>query len=109
MNATAIICLTLTGSMARYVAKYRPQTPVIAFSPRPDVVRKLSLVRGVLGVLNNIFYDTDTAFSEIAKYLVKENFVKEGDLILITGGIPVTQMLPTNTLKVHRVTKSDLA
>jgi pyruvate kinase len=84
-------------------------TLVIAFSPRPDVVRKLSLVRGVLGVLNNIFYDTDTAFSEIAKYLVKENFVKEGDLILITGGIPVTQMLPTNTLKVHRVTKSDLA
>lgn len=107
MNATAIICLTLTGSMARYVAKYRPQTPVIAFSPRPDVVRKLSLVRGVMGVLNNIFYDTDTAFSEIAKYLVKEGFVKEGDLILITGGIPVSQMLPTNTLKVHRVTKSD--
>lgn len=107
MNATAIICLTLTGSMARYVAKYRPQTPVIAFSPRPDVVRKLCLVRGVLGVLNNIFYDTDTAFSEIGKYLVKEGFVKEGDLILITGGIPVSQMLPTNTLKVHRVTKAD--
>ncbi|RDB36308.1 MAG: pyruvate kinase [Spirobacillus cienkowskii] len=109
MNATAIICLTLTGSMARYVAKFRPQTPVIAFSPRPDVVRKLSLVRGVLGVLNNIFYDTDTAFSEIAKYLAKEGYVKEGDLLLITGGIPVTQMLPTNTIKVHRVAKLDLA
>ncbi|WP_186646827.1 pyruvate kinase [Fluviispira vulneris] len=107
MQATAIVCLTLTGSMARYVAKYRPQTPVIAFSPRPDVVRKLSLVRGVVGVLNNIFYDSDTAFSEITKYLAKEKFVKEGDLILITGGIPVTQMLPSNTMKVHRMTKND--
>ncbi|APJ04167.1 pyruvate kinase [Silvanigrella aquatica] len=107
MKATAIICLTLTGSMARYVAKYRPQTPIIAFSPRPDVVRKLCLVRGVIGVLNNIFYDTDTAFSEIAKYLAKEGYVKEGDLVLITGGIPVSQMLPTNTLKIHRVSKND--
>jgi pyruvate kinase len=108
MKATAIVCLTLTGSMARFVAKYRPQTPIIAFSPRPDVVRKLCLVRGVVGVLNNIFYDTDTAFSEIAKYLAKEGYVQESDLLLITGGIPVSQMLPTNTLKIHRVSKNDI-
>jgi pyruvate kinase len=109
MQATAIVCLTLTGSIARFVAKYRPQAPIIAFSPRPDVVRKLSLVRGVIGVLNNIFYDTDTAFSEIGKYLAQEGYVKEGDLLLITGGIPVTQMLPTNALKIQRVTVADLA
>ncbi len=103
MQANAIVCLTLTGNMARILAKYRPKTPIIAFSPRPDVVRKLSLVRGVLGVQNNMFYDTDAAFSHIAGFVTEQGYVRPGDLILITGGIPVSQMKPTNTLKVHRV------
>ena len=102
-KATAIVCLTLTGNMARILAKYRPKTPIIAFSPRPDVVRQLALVRGVLSVQNTIFYDTDDAFSKIASVVVENGLVKVGDLILITGGIPVSQMKPTNTLKVHRV------
>ena len=103
MNATAIVCLTLTGSMAKLLAKYRPKTPIIAFSPRPDIVRKLVLVRGVLSVQNNMFYDTDAAFSQIAAFVTEQGYVRPGDLILITGGIPVSQMKPTNTLKVHRV------
>lgn len=108
MQATAIVCLTLTGSMAKLLAKYRPRTPIIAFSPRPDVVRKLCLVRGVLGVQNNMFYDTDTAFAQIGEYVAKQGFVKKDDLILITGGIPVEQMKPTNMLKVHRISQHDL-
>lgn len=103
MQATAIVCLTLTGNMARVLAKYRPKTPIIAFSPRPDIVRKLSLVRGVMSVQNTMFYDTDAAFSQIAAFVSEQGYVKSGDLILITGGIPVSQMKPTNTLKVHRV------
>lgn len=107
MKATAIVCLTLTGSMAHLLAKYRPNTPIIAFSPRADVVRRLCLVRGVLGVQNNMFYDADSAFAHIGKYVAQQGFVKKGDLILITGGIPVEQMKPTNMLKVHRLTDSD--
>jgi pyruvate kinase len=107
MKATAIVCLTLTGHMAKLLAKYRPNTPIIAFSPRPDVVRKLCLVRGVFSVQNNMFYDTDSAFAHIGKYVAKEGFVKKGDLIFITGGIPVEQMKPTNMLKVHRLTDID--
>ncbi len=103
LNATAIVCLTLTGGMAKLLAKYRPKTPIIAFSPRPDIVRKLVLVRGVLSVQNNMFYDTDAAFSQIAAFVTDQGYVRSGDLILITGGIPVSQMKPTNTLKVHRV------
>jgi pyruvate kinase len=102
-KATAIVCLTLTGNMARILAKYRPKTPIIAFSPRPDVVRQLVLVRGVLGIQNTIFYDTDDAFSKIASVVQEAGLAKKDDLILITGGIPVSQMKPTNTLKVHRI------
>lgn len=103
MNATAIVCLTLTGSMAKLLAKYRPKTLIIAFSPRPDIARKLVLVRGVVGVQNNMFYDTDAAFDQIAAFVTEQGYVQPGELIFITGGIPVSQMKPTNTLKIHRV------
>lgn len=103
MGATAIVCLTLTGVMAHLLAKYRSKTPIIAFSPRSDITRKMCLLRGVFSVQNHQFYDTDAAFSQIADFVLKEGYVKPGDLILITGGIPVSQMRPTNTLKVHRV------
>lgn len=104
MQATAIVCLTLTGNMARLLSKYRPRTPIVAFSPRPDIVRRMSLLRGVFGVHNHIFYDTDTALAQIASFMTEKGYVKKGDLILITGGIPVSQMKPTNAIKVHRVT-----
>lgn len=107
-HAAAIVCLTLTGNIARSVAKYRPYTPIIGISPRPDVVRKLSLVRGVIGVQNTIFYDTDRAISEIGRALAQRGLVKVGDLLVITGGIPVSAMRPTNLIKLHRVSEEDL-
>ena len=108
-NAAAIVCLTLTGNMARQVAKHRPSTPIIALSPRPDVVRKINLVRGVIGVQNSMFYDTDGALSEIGHMLGKMGLVAEGDLIVITGGIPLASMHPTNLIKLHRVSAEDVA
>lgn len=107
-KAAAIVCLTLTGNIARAVAKYRPQTPVIALSPRPDVVRKLSLVRGVVGVQNTMFFDTDGALHEIAKSIALRGLAKEGDLLVITGGIPLASMQPTNLIKLHRISKEDV-
>jgi pyruvate kinase len=107
-KAAAIVCLTLTGNIARTVAKYRPQVPVIALSPRPDVVRKLSLVRGVSGMQNTMFFDTDGALHEIAKSIVQRGMAKEGDLLVITGGIPLASMQPTNLIKLHRISKEDV-
>lgn len=107
-QAAAIVCLTLTGNIARSVAKYRPQTPIVALSPRPDVVRKLSLVRGVFGLQNNMFFDTDGALHDIARSIVKRGLAKEGDLLVITGGIPLASMQPTNLIKLHRISKEDV-
>jgi len=107
-RASAIVCLTLTGNIARTVAKYRPQTSVIALSPRPDVVRKLSLVRGVTGVQNAMFFDTDGALHDIAKSIVQRGLAKQGDLLVITGGIPLASMQPTNLIKLHRISEEDV-
>lgn len=106
-GAAAIVCLTLTGNIVRSVAKNRPASPIIALSPRPDVIRKLSLVRGVIGVQNPIFYSADKAISDIAKMIASRGLVEPGDLLVITGGIPLTAMKHTNLIKLHRMAQED--
>ncbi len=103
VGATAIISLAKTGHMAQLLAKYRPNAAIIAFSNSKELVNKLSLVRGVWSIMNSRFIDADTAFEEIIQFLTQGNYIEKGDLILITGGLPIADMKSTNTLKVHRV------
>lgn len=106
-NASAIVCLSLSGNVARLVSKHRPQVPIIALSPRPDVIRRLALVRGVQGLQNTMFFDTDECISDVARVLAQQGLVKPGELIVITAGIPLAAMKPTNVMKLHRVTAAD--
>ncbi|MCA2958608.1 MAG: pyruvate kinase [Silvanigrellales bacterium] len=106
-NAAAIVCLSLSGNVARLVSKHRPLVPIIALSPRPDVIRRLSLVRGVRGLQNTMFFDTDECISDVGRVLAKQGLVKPGELIVITAGIPLAAMKPTNVIKLHRVSASD--
>lgn len=103
IGATAIVALARTGEMVQLLAKHRPNAPIIAFSSHPEIVRRFSLFRGVWGIANTHFTDTDVAFNEIVSFLTKEGYTKSGDILLITGGIPVSEMKSTNTLKFHRV------
>ena len=51
LNASAIMTLTKTGSTARNVSKFRPQTPILAITPHVHVSRRLQLVWGVKPLL----------------------------------------------------------
>ena len=55
LHAKAIVCLTLTGSIARLISSWRPKTPVIAISPREDVIQRLGYTWGVYGMRNPLF------------------------------------------------------
>ena len=103
LNAKAIVCLTLTGSIARSIAKWRPHTPIIAVSPRKDAVQRLGLVRGVYGMQNPLFYNTDVLLQDLPNLFKSLGIVKSGDMIVITAGIPINQMKPTNMVKINRI------
>jgi pyruvate kinase len=47
----AIVTVTLEGTSARLVAKYRPSQPIFAATPRIDTYRRLALIRGVTPLL----------------------------------------------------------
>ena len=104
LNAKAIVCLTLSGSIAACIARWRPLTPVIAISPRLEVIRRLNIIWGVYGIQNPLFYKTDVLLQELPQTLKSMGMVQRGDMIVITAGIPIAQMCPTNTIKINKIT-----
>ena len=101
MNAKAIVCLTLTGSIAKSIAKWRPNTAIVAISPRQDVVKRLCMVWGVYGIPNPSFYNTDVLLQELPELLKDLDIVKSGDVVVLTAGIPINQMRSTNMVKIN--------
>ena len=103
INAKAIVCLTLTGSIAKSIAKWRPNTMIIAISPRQEVIQRLSIVWGVYGLPNPLFYNTDTLLQELPSRLKEIGCLQSGDMIVITAGIPINQMKSTNMIKINTI------
>jgi pyruvate kinase len=103
MNAKAIVALTLTGSIARSMAKWRPKTPIIAISPRREVVQRMGLVWGVYALQNPLFYNTDELLQQLPDLLRELKIVEKGDIVVITAGIPINQVRPTNMIKINRI------
>jgi pyruvate kinase len=99
----AIVCLTLTGNIAKTISRWRPNTRIIAMSPRQDVINRLVLSWGVTGILNPLFYNTDKLLADLPKLLREMNLVESGQNIIITAGIPINTMAATNMLKINRI------
>ena len=103
LGATAIITSTKSGSTARMVSKYRPKARIIAVTPKMDVVRKLSLVWGVMPLLLAETSGTDEMIAAAIEVSLAADYIKSGDLVIITAGVPVGVPGTTNLLKVHIV------
>jgi pyruvate kinase len=104
LGLKALVCPTLTGTTARYLSSHRPQVPVLALSPRLDVVRRCSIYWGVRAEHQEEPHDTTTLL-EVCSEKSKEFGVADvGDKIGITAGLPAGEAGGTNLFKVHRVT-----
>ncbi|EEG77139.1 pyruvate kinase [Dethiobacter alkaliphilus] len=103
LGASAIITATQSGFTARNVSKYKPKSRIIAVTPRKHVVRKLALTWGVFPVMCRPTTSTDEMFSAAIEASLVSGYIENGDLILITAGVPVGVSGSTNLLRVHTV------
>lgn len=103
LNVKAIVAVTQSGSTARRVSRYRPHMPVIAITPNKEVIGRLVLNWGVYAFYAETPASLEKQLEISAKLVKKLGIAKSGDLIVITGGIPVGVAGTTNLLKVHRV------
>ena len=105
LKASAIITATSSGYTSKAVSKFRPKSPIIAATTSEKVMRKLALVWGVYPVLAKKSENTDEVIDMSIHSAMMKGYVKEGDLIVITAGIPVGVSGTTNLIKVHTIGK----
>ncbi len=105
LKATAIISVTQSGHTARMISRFRPACPIIATTVNPKVQRQLNLSWGVIPYLVPVANTTDEMFDMGIEKALESGLVKNGELAVITAGVPAGISGTTNTLKVHIVGK----
>ncbi|MDE6760407.1 MAG: pyruvate kinase [Lachnospiraceae bacterium] len=103
LNATAIVTVTKSGKTARMISKYRPACPIIGCSPYENVWRQLNLSWGVLPLMVEEKNNTDDLFEHAIEAAEKMKYVKQGEITVITAGVPLGVSGTTNLIKVHVV------
>lgn len=103
VNAAAIVTVSESGTTARLLSKYRPQQPIIACVMREQVQRQLSLSWGITPLTMSLAHSTDELI-EMSTALAKENgYLHNGELAVVTAGVPVGVSGTTNMIKIHMV------
>lgn len=105
LKAAAIITVTQSGTTARMVSRFRPACPIIATTTSPRALRQMSLSWGVSAFLVREVTSTDEMFDMGVEKALESGLVENGELVVITAGVPVGVSGTTNILKVHIVGK----
>ncbi|WP_281512816.1 pyruvate kinase [Mammaliicoccus vitulinus] len=88
---------------AQTISKYRPQSHIIAVTPNETTARHMTLVWGVLPVVKKGKQTTDELLNNAVSTAVNTGLVDNGDLIIITAGVPTGESGTTNLMKIHLV------
>ena len=103
LAAAAIITVTKSGKTARMLSKYRPKCPIIGCTPVKKVARQINLSWGVQPLLIGEENNTDDLFEHAVDAAKKHGYVKDGEVTVITAGVPLGVTGTTNLIKVHVV------
>lgn len=103
LGAAAIVAFTQSGSTACRVSKYRPGVPILAITPNDSVRRRLMLYWGVYAFQIDEPSSVNELFTNGASLAKQLGIASPGDLVIITGGVPLGVAGTTNLLKVERI------
>jgi pyruvate kinase len=103
LDVHSIVAFTESGSTAWRVCKYRPRVPILALTPNDAVQRRLMLGWGIYPCLMPSAASVDDLFAMGSNLARDVGAAKEGDVIVIVGGVPIGVPGTTNLLKVERV------
>lgn len=103
LGVKTIVAATESGYTAKMISKYRPDADILAVTFDERTKRGLMLNWGVYPTVAEKPSTTDEMFELAAKQAVDLGFAKEGDLILITAGVPVGERGTTNVMKIQMI------
>ena len=99
--AKAIAVCSLSGMTARMVSRFRPPVDIVGLTTSEKTWRKLALSWGVQPCMCENYPSTDVLFYNAQKLTKDMLKLKNGDKIVITGGVTNGKSGNTNLIKVE--------
>ena len=103
LRVPLVVCFTRSGFTPRKVSALRPGMPILGLSTEASTCRHLALVWGVIPELADRVPNYDAMLDVARETLLARGFVKPGDRIVVTAGVPFEVPGTTNILKVETV------
>lgn len=103
LETSAIIAATESGHTARMLSKYRPKCLIVAATPDEKTTRQAQLMWGVYPILVGRSHHTDEIVERSIQAALTAHLIKQGDLVVVTAGIPAGIPGTTNLIRVHVV------
>lgn len=101
LNASAIITVSKSGRTARMISKYRPDCQIVGCSIQKNVCRQLNMSWGVTPIMVDVKDNSDELFEHAVEKAEEKGLIKEGEIVVITAGVPLGVSGTTNLIKVH--------
>lgn len=109
LDVKALVTFTTAGGSPRRMARLRPKTPMLAFTPSDAVRSRMALVWGVETFIVPGVSTTDEMVAQVEAMLLKIGRVKDGDLVIICAGSPPGVPGTTNSMRVHTIGEAEKA
>ena len=103
IGADAVITVSQRGTTAQMVSRFRPATTVVACLLDEQVRRQMSLYFGVVPLMMPYASSTDELVDFAVEAAEKGGLVHQGDLVVVTAGVPVGVAGTTNMIRIHLV------
>jgi pyruvate kinase len=101
VNAQAIVCATVSGRSARYVAKYRFSKLVIGMSTDDTALKRMAFYHGVIPIKMEHITSFDETLEHMVAVAQERGLIGKTGWIVLTAGHPIFQVSHTNMVKVH--------
>jgi pyruvate kinase len=103
LGLVALVVPTLSGRSVRLISAHRPNVPIYCLSPGKETVRRCSFMWGVQAASMRRHEITEELIADAARRVVELGWVKPGERVGITAGLPSGKPGTTSLFQVQEV------